>query len=63
LPRQQKLVIEVTRLSLDGRWEDADQILKTAIRDFPRETQPRLDLGGNLYIEGKPEESAQILEQ
>jgi eukaryotic-like serine/threonine-protein kinase len=63
LPRQQKLVIEATRLSLDGRWEDADEILKTAIREFPRETQPRLDLGGNLYIEGKSEESAQLLEQ
>jgi eukaryotic-like serine/threonine-protein kinase len=63
LPRQQKLVIEATRLSLDGRWEDADQILKTAVREFPRETQPRLDLGGNLYIEGKSQESAQVLEQ
>ena len=63
LPRQQKLVIEATRLSLDGRWEDADEILKVAIREFPRETQPRLDLGGNLYIEGKSEESAQVLEQ
>src|SRR5207253_456164 len=61
LPRQQKLVIEATRLSLDGRWEDADEILKVAIREFPRETQPRLDLGGNLYIEGKSEESAQVL--
>ncbi len=63
LPRQQKLVIEATRLAFDGRWEDADEILKTAIREFPRETQPRSDLGDHLQIEGKPEEGAQVLEQ
>jgi tetratricopeptide (TPR) repeat protein len=64
LPRQQKLVIEATRLSLDGRVEDANEILKTAIREFPREMQPRLDLGGNLLFDlEKSEESAQVLEQ
>jgi eukaryotic-like serine/threonine-protein kinase len=63
LPRQQKLLIEATRLSFDGRVEDADEILKTAIREFPRETQPRLDLGGNLQGEWKSEEGAQVLEQ
>jgi len=63
LPRQQKLVIEATRLSLDGRGEDANTILKTAIHEFPRETQPRLDLGSNLlFDEGKSQESAQVLE-
>jgi len=63
LPRQQKLVIEARRLALDGRTEDSDEILKTAIREFPREAQPRLDLGGDLQVEWKPEESAQVLEQ
>jgi tetratricopeptide (TPR) repeat protein len=63
LPRQHKLLIEAARLWLDGRWEDADETLKTAIREFPREPQPRLDLADNLFVEGKPEESAQVLEQ
>jgi serine/threonine protein kinase len=63
LPRQQKQVIEATRLALDGRVEDADEILKTAIREFPRETQPRFDLALHLQTEGKSEESAQVLEQ
>ncbi|HEV2728840.1 MAG TPA: hypothetical protein VGV15_02310, partial [Terriglobales bacterium] len=63
LPRQQKLLIEAMRLSLDGRGEDADEILKTAVREFPRETQPRFDLGSNLYAEWKSEEGVQVLEQ
>jgi eukaryotic-like serine/threonine-protein kinase len=63
LPRQQKLLIEATRLEYDGREEDADEILKTAIREFPRETQPRLDLGASLEGQWKSEEGAQVLEQ
>ena len=40
LPRQQKLIIEAQRLSFDGGWEDSDEVLKTAIREFPGKRNP-----------------------
>ena len=45
LPRQQKLLIQAWQLYLDGRFEEAAQVLQTAVREFPREIQPRLLLG------------------
>jgi tetratricopeptide (TPR) repeat protein/predicted Ser/Thr protein kinase len=63
LPRQQKLIIDASRLSVEGRLEDSDEILKTAIREFPRETQPRFELGGQLAREGKWEDSVQVVDQ
>jgi len=63
LPRQQKLIIDASRLFAEGRLEDGDEILKTAIREFPRETQPRFDLGEQLSREGKWEDSVQVVDQ
>jgi tetratricopeptide (TPR) repeat protein len=44
LPRLQQLLIQARQLSRDGRQDEAEQILKDAIREFPRETRPRVDL-------------------
>ena len=63
LPQEQKLEIESIRLTFDGRIEDADDILRTAIREFPREPQLRFNLGENLLTEWKFAESAQVFEQ
>ncbi|MFY9532200.1 MAG: protein kinase [Candidatus Acidiferrales bacterium] len=51
LPRQQQLVIEAGRLGLDGRFEGADQILEAARREFPRDTEVRQALTGNMDFE------------
>ncbi len=44
LPRQQKLLIQAAGLRYDGRLEEADQLLQAAVREFPREVEPRLEL-------------------
>jgi tetratricopeptide (TPR) repeat protein len=48
LPRQQKLLIQAEQLEFDSRLEEARQVLQTGVREFPREIQLRLDLGGVL---------------
>lgn len=63
LPRQQKLLIEAAQMFDDGRIEDAIEILKTAVRDFPREPEPRLLLAQALEIAWEFEESARVLEE
>jgi tetratricopeptide (TPR) repeat protein len=45
LPRQQKLLIQAGQLDFDGRIDEAEQVLQTAVREFPREIQPRVWLG------------------
>jgi serine/threonine protein kinase/TolB-like protein len=44
LPRQQKLVIQAGQLESDGRLEEADELLQSVVREFPRELEPRLGL-------------------
>jgi tetratricopeptide (TPR) repeat protein len=44
LPRQQKLLIQASQLFYDGRLEEADELLQSVLREFPREIDPRLQL-------------------
>jgi eukaryotic-like serine/threonine-protein kinase len=44
LPRQQKLLIQAAQLRYDGRLEEADELLQSVLREFPREVDPRLEL-------------------
>jgi tetratricopeptide (TPR) repeat protein len=41
LPRQQKLAIQAGQLSVDGRMQEAEQVLQTAVREFPLEFEAR----------------------
>ncbi len=50
LPRQQQLLIQEGELFLDGRFEEAEQALRTTIAEFPRETAPRIVLGDLLNV-------------
>jgi eukaryotic-like serine/threonine-protein kinase len=63
VPRQQKLLIEAAQMFDDGRLQNAIDICKAAIREFPREPEPRLLLAVALGKEWKFEESAQVLEE
>jgi len=44
LPRLQKLLIQAFQLSVDGRLEEEDNLLQSAVREFPREIEPRNEL-------------------
>jgi serine/threonine protein kinase/DNA-binding winged helix-turn-helix (wHTH) protein/tetratricopeptide (TPR) repeat protein len=44
LPRQQKLLIQAAQLHYDGYVEEADELLHSMLREFPREVAPRLML-------------------
>jgi len=63
IPRLQKLVIQASRLSFDSRIEEAEEIDKTAAREFPNETQPLFDLSLLLYFDEKYDEATPHLEQ
>src|SRR5207245_10215009 len=56
-PRQQQLLIQARRLFLDGRDEEAEQTFRTAIAEFPRETEARVQLG--VYLGVRPQRSAE----
>ncbi len=51
LPRQQQLEIEAGRLGRDGRFDEADRILDTARREFPRDIGVRNDLATQMLFE------------
>ena len=57
LPRQQQLLIQARRLIYDGRDQEAEQTLRTAISEFPRETEARVALG--VYLSLRPQRSAE----
>jgi eukaryotic-like serine/threonine-protein kinase len=63
LPREQKLLIQAEQLRIDGRWEEAEKILQTAVREFPRDFEARLYLSFLQYFEGRPSESRSELEE
>ncbi len=44
LPREQKLLIQAGQLYFDGRLEEADELLQSLLREFPREVDPRVML-------------------
>jgi Flp pilus assembly protein TadD len=63
LPEHQKLLIRARQLRFDGRSDEAIQTLRTIVRHFPRESEPRFHLGVLLREEGRLTESAELLEE
>jgi tetratricopeptide (TPR) repeat protein len=63
LPRHQKLLIQADQLFFDGRLEEADELLQSVIREFPREVDPRLLLSVIRDQEWKESENIPLLEE
>jgi tetratricopeptide (TPR) repeat protein len=63
LPRQQKLLIQAAQLRFDGRLEEADELLQSALREFPREVDLRLQLCWIRLDEWKHSEVPPIVEE
>jgi DNA-binding winged helix-turn-helix (wHTH) protein/tetratricopeptide (TPR) repeat protein/TolB-like protein len=64
LPEQQKLLIRVLQLYVEGRGEEASQTLETLVRLFPKEVEPRIELAGDLqWQRGRLPEAALLLEE
>jgi tetratricopeptide (TPR) repeat protein len=63
LPRQQKLEIQAGQLEYDGRYEEADELLQSAVREFPREVEVRAELINCRWSEGKYSEVPPMAEE
>lgn len=63
LPRQQKLMIQSFQLNVDGRLEEADELLQSAVREFPRAVELRHQLGWTRIKECKYSEAIPIMEE
>jgi eukaryotic-like serine/threonine-protein kinase len=63
LPEQQKLVIQASQFSLHGQFDDAAQLLESTVHQYPREIQPRLDLGIALQVLGRYPEASAVFEE
>jgi tetratricopeptide (TPR) repeat protein/tRNA A-37 threonylcarbamoyl transferase component Bud32 len=63
LPREQKLVIQAGQLEYDGRWEEADELLQSVVREFPRELDPRRALVTCRFVECKYSEYPPMAEE
>jgi eukaryotic-like serine/threonine-protein kinase len=63
IPRLQKLVIQAFQLILDSRNEEAEQVLRTAVREFPREITPRVQLAIIFLSEQRVAEETSTLEE
>jgi len=63
LPRQLKLEIQAGQLEYDGRYEEADELLQSAVREFPREVEARGELINCRFQEGKFSEIPPMAEE
>jgi tetratricopeptide (TPR) repeat protein len=63
LPRLQKLIIQSQRLLFDGRMREAEQVAETAVREFPLEIDPRLELGFTLWYQWRLTEATSVFEE
>jgi tetratricopeptide (TPR) repeat protein/tRNA A-37 threonylcarbamoyl transferase component Bud32 len=63
LPRHQKLLIQAAQLRYDGRLEEADELLQSLLREFPREVDPRVQLCSIREQEWKYSELPPIAEE
>jgi len=62
LPRFQKLTIQSGRLFMDGRLQEAEQVTRTAIREFPLEPLARMSLRGVMETGWRWMEMRPVLE-
>jgi len=63
LPRQQKLAIQAAQLYFERRLEEEEELLQSAVREFPRELEPRRELLMCLNNEGKYSEIPPMAEE
>jgi tetratricopeptide (TPR) repeat protein len=63
LPREQKLLIQAGQLDYDGREEEVDELLQSALREFPREVVVRRGLCWTRFEECKYSEIPPIVEE
>jgi DNA-binding winged helix-turn-helix (wHTH) protein/tetratricopeptide (TPR) repeat protein len=63
LPEQQKLLIRARQLGTDSRFEEAVETFRTIVNRFPKEIEPRVQLGGLLLTQGRLTEAAAVLEE
>jgi len=63
LPRLQKLIIQSGRLLSDGHMQEAEQVAETAVREFPREIGPRLQLAFVRTSTWRETEGKPVLEE
>jgi tetratricopeptide (TPR) repeat protein len=63
LPRLQKLLIQSERLRYDGRPQEAEQVAETAVREFPLEFEPRVQLENALEGQWKWTEAMRVYEE
>ncbi len=63
LPRLQKLLIKARYLQLDGHMEEPQQILQSALREFPYEIEPRQALGMHYMMVVRWPEAQQTYEE
>jgi tetratricopeptide (TPR) repeat protein len=63
LPRLQKLVIQSGRLLQDGHMQEAEQVAETAVREFPREIDPRFGLAGIRFADWRWTEAKPVYEE
>ncbi len=63
LPELQRLLIHARQLVIDDRLEEAVQKLRTIVRRFPKEIEPRVYLGTHLTVLGRFKEGTAVLEE
>ncbi len=63
LPREQKLLIQAGELQYDGRAQEAEQVAETAVREFPREIEPRLELLFIRMVDWRLREARSVAEE
>ncbi len=63
LPRQQMLLIQAAQLRLDGRLEEAERVAETAVREFPKEIEPRYELFSAQNGQWKRAEAKAVMEE
>jgi tetratricopeptide (TPR) repeat protein len=63
LPRLQKLIIQSEWLRYDGRLQEAEQVAETAVREFPLEFEPRVQLENALAWQWKRREAIRFDEE
>ena len=63
VPRQQKLLIQASQLHFDGRLDEADELLQSVLRDFPREIAPRIELAAIRMREWKYSEVPPVTDE
>jgi len=63
LPRLQKVLIQIAQLRFDGKLQEAEQAAQDAVREFPRETEPRFAMMEMLWDQEKVGQAKPYLEE